>query len=376
MPDPFQSVRAPLVSIVITNYNYARYLNDAVTSAFAQTYSEIECILVDDQSTDNSAEAIEAARIAHPALQVLYRDANGGHVAACLSGLAACSGQYVVFLDADDILLPHYVATHIATHLSLRVAIGFTCSDVAQSVNDRAVVATMQSFAEGWLTNNLQAAQLRVPDAALLTALAIDLPIIEADAVRMVPSTMTAWPWTATSSMMFRKDALDLVSDAHDLTTLRGGIDTYLAFSVNALCGSVLIDKPLSIYRLHGSNMFSTRASLNRQIGFERALNADYRVPVLNVFLAHIFSNLRRFFDSFHNRYELKAACQTCDAPSLAPGTPSWARDSRMAHELLLHFNEVADLFGLEEACNWLSGAHAPASVVAGARSGYERKKA
>ena len=370
MPASYQPVKAPLVSIVITNYNYARFLNDAISSVFAQTYTEIQCILVDDHSTDDSADVIEAVRAAHPTLQVLCRENNGGHVAACLTGLAACTGQYVVFLDGDDILLPHYVTTHIATHLSLRAAVGFTCSDVAQSVSDRAVVATMPSFAEGF--THLQATPLRVPDAELLASLGLNLPVMEANAVRMVPPTMSEWRWTATSSMMFRKDAVDLVSDAQNLETLRGGFDTFLAFSINAMCASVVIDKPLSIYRVHGANIFTTHVSLNRQISFQRGLHADFREPMLNIFIAHVFRNLVRFHQSFNNPYELREACKTCDVPSLAPDTKEWAKNSRVAYELVAHFNDAAQLFGLAEACDWLAGIIDDKRVVKQARAGYQ----
>ena len=92
-----QSVK-PLVSIVIDNYNYGRYLRAAIDSALAQTYSQIEVVVVDDGSTDDSREVIESygSRI----LPVVK--SNGGQGSAINAGFAASRGEIVMFLDADD----------------------------------------------------------------------------------------------------------------------------------------------------------------------------------------------------------------------------------------------------------------------------------
>jgi glycosyltransferase involved in cell wall biosynthesis len=99
-----QSGRA-LVSIVIPNYNYGRYLRIAIDSALAQTYSPVEVIVVDDGSTDDSRAIIESYsdRIA-PILK-----ANGGHGSALNAGYLVSRGGIVIFLDADDELMPDAV---------------------------------------------------------------------------------------------------------------------------------------------------------------------------------------------------------------------------------------------------------------------------
>ena len=94
-----------LVSIIIPNYNYARYLRIAIDSALAQTYAPVEVIVVDDGSTDNSRAVIESYgdRIT-PIVK-----ANGGHGSALNAGFAASRGEIVIFLDADDELMPDAV---------------------------------------------------------------------------------------------------------------------------------------------------------------------------------------------------------------------------------------------------------------------------
>jgi len=102
---PSTQSRLPLVSIIVTNYNYARYLRAAIDGALAQTYSPVEVIVVDDGSTDESREVIKSyeKRI----LPVIK--ANGGHGSAVNAGFAASRGEIVMFLDADDELLPEAV---------------------------------------------------------------------------------------------------------------------------------------------------------------------------------------------------------------------------------------------------------------------------
>ena len=89
----------PLVSIVINNYNYGRFLRDAIDSALNQTYDHTETIVVDDGSTDNSREII--AGYGDRIIPVLKE--NGGQNSAFDAGFVASSGSIVCFLDSDDV---------------------------------------------------------------------------------------------------------------------------------------------------------------------------------------------------------------------------------------------------------------------------------
>jgi glycosyltransferase involved in cell wall biosynthesis len=97
----------PLVSIVITNFNYARYLRGAIDSALRQTYARVEVIVVDDGSTDDSREIIvEYSQRVVPVLK-----ANGGLASAINAGVAVARGELVSWLDADDVFLPQKIQT-------------------------------------------------------------------------------------------------------------------------------------------------------------------------------------------------------------------------------------------------------------------------
>jgi len=92
----------PLVSIIINNYNYGRFLKDALESALDQTYQKIEVIVVDDGSTDNSQEVI--ANYGSSIIPVLKE--NNGQGSAINAGFKVSKGDIILFLDSDDMLLP------------------------------------------------------------------------------------------------------------------------------------------------------------------------------------------------------------------------------------------------------------------------------
>src|SRR5436190_22493314 len=88
----------PLLSIIITNYDYARWLGDSISSALRQTYRPLEVIVVDDGSTDQSRALIE--QFGKQVVGV-YKS-NGGQASAFNAGFARSRGDVILFLDADD----------------------------------------------------------------------------------------------------------------------------------------------------------------------------------------------------------------------------------------------------------------------------------
>lgn len=94
----------PLVSVIIPCYNYAKYVTDAINSVKAQTYDNWECIVVDDGSSDNSAEVASNAFGGDTRFK-LVRQPNSGVAQARNRGAVESHGRYLMFLDADDMLL-------------------------------------------------------------------------------------------------------------------------------------------------------------------------------------------------------------------------------------------------------------------------------
>jgi len=94
--------QAPNASVVINNYNYGRFLGQAIQSALDQTYPHTEVVVVDDGSTDDSREIIGGYG---ERIVPVFKE-NGGQGSAFNAGFAACQGDVIIFLDADDMLLP------------------------------------------------------------------------------------------------------------------------------------------------------------------------------------------------------------------------------------------------------------------------------
>ncbi|MBB6732241.1 glycosyltransferase family 2 protein [Cohnella zeiphila] len=93
----------PLVSIIIPVYNTERYVRRSVESALAQSYEHIEVILVNDGSTDSSGKRCDEIALSDRRLKVIHQH-NSGVSAARNAGLNAATGEYVQFLDSDDII--------------------------------------------------------------------------------------------------------------------------------------------------------------------------------------------------------------------------------------------------------------------------------
>ena len=94
------------VTILINNYNYGRFLRRAIDSALGQTYSNIEIVVVDDGSTDDSRTIISS--YGDPRVIPLFKE-NGGQASAFNSGIAASRGEIICLLDADDFFHPDKV---------------------------------------------------------------------------------------------------------------------------------------------------------------------------------------------------------------------------------------------------------------------------
>ena len=93
--------RQPLVSIIIPVYNAEQYLKECIDSVWNQTYENLDIVLVDDGSKDNSPKMCDKFARKDGRIQVIHKE-NGGLVSAWKAGVEKAKGDYVVFLDSDD----------------------------------------------------------------------------------------------------------------------------------------------------------------------------------------------------------------------------------------------------------------------------------
>jgi glycosyltransferase involved in cell wall biosynthesis len=103
-----QQPEQPLVSVIIPAYQAEAYLDEALKSVLAQDYDEYEVILVDDGSTDRTAEIAEAHRVR------VLRQANRGPAGARNAGVALARGEFLAILDADDLWPPERLSRQVA----------------------------------------------------------------------------------------------------------------------------------------------------------------------------------------------------------------------------------------------------------------------
>lgn len=102
----------PCVSVLIPVYNCETFLEEALDSIRAQTFSDFECIVVNDGSRDNSLAILERYAASDPRFVVVDKP-NGGIVSALNAGLARCTGEFVARMDGDDIALPERFALQV-----------------------------------------------------------------------------------------------------------------------------------------------------------------------------------------------------------------------------------------------------------------------
>jgi glycosyltransferase involved in cell wall biosynthesis len=101
----------PLVSVVMATYNDAATLRESIDSVLAQTYGDLELIVVDDGSTDATADVLAAVR--DPRLKPVKMPANAGLAAALNRGFEEARGVYIARLDADDLAMPERLAHQV-----------------------------------------------------------------------------------------------------------------------------------------------------------------------------------------------------------------------------------------------------------------------
>lgn len=134
--------RASLVSVVVTCYNYGRYLSGCLDSVLAQTYRNLEIVLVNDGSTDDT-DAVVDPYMSLPNFRYI-KQKNAGQANAKNTGIRHCDGDFIAFLDADDRWLPEKIARQIALFRDPEVGVVYCLAGYLDE-ESRSVQYRMQS---------------------------------------------------------------------------------------------------------------------------------------------------------------------------------------------------------------------------------------
>ena len=211
-----------LVSIVLNNYNYQLYLSQAIESALGQSYSFCEVIVVDDGSSDGSREIIESYG---KRIRSIYKP-NGGQASAFNAGIEAARGDYILLLDADDVLMTEAVEVALSQIEPDVVRLCYGLRRVDSHGQDQ---GTYPLTGPARFKGSLKDALLN----------------------------HEFFPGTPTSGNLFRAKELKRCLPV-PAEKFRISADLYL-FCQNAKYGPIQrIDQELALYRVHGSNNFAS----------------------------------------------------------------------------------------------------------------------
>lgn len=213
------------MSIVINNYNYGHFLRQAIDSALRQAHEPLEVIIVDDGSTDSSQEIIN--EYGNQIISVFKE--NGGQASALNVGFARSHGSVVIFLDADDTLLPDLVQ-RVASEYQRRPDLALLAYRLA--IIDEAGYVTGSTIPPAYLT---------LPSGDW--------------ANDPFANIMNCATWSPTSGNAFAAQHLHKIMPIPE-TSFRLSADYFLC-RMAALCGPVAnLRKIGGYYRLHGANAY------------------------------------------------------------------------------------------------------------------------
>jgi hypothetical protein len=213
------------VDVVIDNHNYGHFLASAIDSALDQTHPRVRVVVVDDGSTDDSRAVI--ARYGSRVTAVLKE--NGGQASAINAGFAHRDGEVVIFLDADDVLLPDTAA---------RVAAAFAHAPATAKLQYPMAVIDAAGR----------------PTGELRPRLGVVLP--HGDLRRAQLTFPFDVPWTAMSANAFSARALRAVLPVPE-EEFRSGADWYLGHLVPLRGPVAALEAVGARYRVHGANGYA-----------------------------------------------------------------------------------------------------------------------
>jgi len=145
----------PLVSIICLCFNHEKFIDEALQSVLAQDYPNIEVIIVDDASTDNSVQVINSLLQKHPAIQFIGNQQNEGNCRSFNKGLAKSKGKYIIDLALDDVLISDRVSLGVSELEKLGNQYGVHYGNVTLISEDGTVTGSIAPAANQQTEGNL-----------------------------------------------------------------------------------------------------------------------------------------------------------------------------------------------------------------------------
>lgn len=239
-------LKLPLISFIVTSFNYGNYVIKTLESIKNQSYENIEIIVVDDKSKDNSVEKIKdfAKKNTYLQLKLIEHPENKGQMAAMQTGLSYANGQFICFVDSDDILVKDYAKTLIRVHMSCSVA--FASGQLIE-IGENDEIQTTYSISSFQKEKSFELKSLQ-------DLLNVDVDNVDFKVLTLKEAPFGGWYWSAMSANMFRKSALDLFMEYDTPENWKTCPDKFLLNFAHLLGGSAIVYAPLVGYRRHCKN--------------------------------------------------------------------------------------------------------------------------
>ena len=251
-----QGVADPLVSVVVTAHDYGDFIGDCLRSVRAQTYERFECIVVDDCSSDHTPAVV--GTLLREWQDARFRSVrlpqNVGQLGAQVEGFRESKGEFVVFLDADDLLFPGFIERHLFVHHNIETAVAFTSSNQWTIARDGQVLSKSHTdlVSRVYLSEGIDL-EVKDSDGIAAPVQGILFPFWHAK------NDPSMWVWATQSTMMFRRALLAVVLPRSPRAgeAFRICADFYLVRFGQLIGGSFVFREALGCYRRHGGNNFS-----------------------------------------------------------------------------------------------------------------------
>ncbi|HCJ11622.1 MAG: hypothetical protein A2Y14_02635 [Verrucomicrobia bacterium GWF2_51_19] len=254
------TTQAPLVSVVINNYNYGSFLMQAIESALNQTCPPLEVIVVDDGSTDVSRALLQGLK--DNKVKVILKE-NGGQASAFNAGFQASQGELIAFLDSDDWWMPNKLEEVLRWHAFLKGDYALLQHNVLIFDEGDTYPAKQVMYSGNFFAHTIRTGELAY--------------------------------FLGSSSLVVPRDILAKIMPIP--LSFRISADAYLTRTVYTYGNAYSIPTPLSYYRKHGGN-----AVLEKNVDH----NKFHRET--------LFSCLNKFNDKRGIDYRYKTRDQICDA--------------------------------------------------------------
>ncbi|MBY3347976.1 glycosyltransferase family 2 protein [Rhizobium laguerreae] len=234
---------SPRVSVIVTHYNYARYIAEALQSVRQQSIDDWEIIIVDDCSDVGEFALVEriVAEMGDNRIKLVRNSSNLGQISAIFEGVDQAKGDFISLLDPDDRYESTFLETMLAAFLNPRQMIGVAACEMG-IFHDRYGVLSLHSTSFRYHAV-MEGRYDETTTSQLLNGFSA-----------YIPSWKQGWHWVATSGMMFRRAILDLIRPSKPVTFTRFEGDSYCGHGCHMIAGSAFVDQMLSWRRVHDNN--------------------------------------------------------------------------------------------------------------------------